>query len=155
MALYALLVSSAAFSFYAQRSARVDAGVAQVAPWLFLSFAVGFAIYRVALVAARRYSPFKAGIQVLLAALFFLLLLFPRVKAAREQPLLRHGDARVRALAAENIGYRGDASQARAVVGLLGDGDQGVREAAHEALIRLNAGADLGKESSVWEARFP
>ncbi len=156
MALYALLVLSAALSLYVQRAPGVDPLVARFAPWLFLVFGVGFAAYRVALVAARRYSPFKAFLQVLLAALFFLLLVNPRAQQlALSQPLLRHNDARVRALAAENVGLRGDVTKARELPALLDDGDEAVQKAAHEALIRLNDGADLGKERTVWEARFP
>ena len=154
LALYALLVATAGVSFYAQRAANVDPAVAQAAPWVFLVFAVGFAIYRVALVIARRYSLVKAFIQILLAALFFQLLLFPHTKRA-QQPLLAHSDARVRAMAAENVGFHGDVAQARAVIPLLGDADEAVRAAAHEALIRLNGGADLGNEAAPWEARFP
>lgn len=154
LALYALLVVTAGFSFYAQRAPHVDPAVAQVAPWLFLVFAVGFAVYRVALVVARRYSLVKAFIQILLAALFFQLLLLPKTQRGPE-PLLAHSDARVRAMAAENVGFHGDVSAARALITLLGDGDERVRTAAHEALIRLNGGADLGNDAAAWEARFP
>lgn len=154
LALYALLVVTAGFSFYAQRAKNVDPVIAQAAPWLFLTFAIGFAVYRIALVVARRYSLVKAFIQILLAALFFQLLLFPRTKRSPE-PLLAHSDARVRAMAAENVGFHGDVGEARALITLLGDSDERVRTAAHEALIRLNGGADLGNEAAAWEARFP
>ena len=108
LALYALLVVSAGVALYAQRSPGVDPTLAQAAPWLFLAFALGFTVYRLALVMARRYSPFKAFIQIFLAALFFLLLLFPRAQgAATQASLLVSRDARVRAMAAENAGWRG------------------------------------------------
>ncbi len=55
-----MLVVSAGIAFYAQRSLGVDPVVARLAPWVFLAFALGFAVYRLALVAAGRYSPFKA-----------------------------------------------------------------------------------------------
>lgn len=156
LALYALLVVSAGVALYAQRAPSVDPNLARLAPWLFLTFAVGFTIYRLALVAARRYSPFKAFIQIFLAALFFLLLLFPRSRPdAAVSPLLRSLDPRVRAMAAENAGWRGDVSQARALTALLGDSDASVRAAAHDALIKLNGGSDLGDERAPWEARFP
>lgn len=156
LALYALLVVSAGVALYAQRSPGVDPTLAQAAPWLFLAFALGFTVYRLALVMARRYSPFKAFIQIFLAALFFLLLLFPRAQGAASQAsLLVSRDARVRAMAAENAGWRGDVSQARALAALLDDGDAAVREAAHAALVKLNGGSDLGVARAPWEARFP
>jgi hypothetical protein len=159
LALYALLVVTAGLAFYAQRTPGVDPNVVRAAPWLFLVFAIGFAAYRIALVASRRYSLFKAFIQVTLASLFFLLLLFPRTQqvpqARSDESLLQYSDSRVRAMAAENIGFHGDVTQARALISLLADSDESVRAAAHEALIRLNGGADLGIEAPPWEARFP
>lgn len=154
--LYALLVLSAGVAFYAQRSPGLNPDVARISPWIFLVFALGFAVYRVALVAARRYSPFKAFIQVFLAALFFLLLLSPRLEVPGEQAsLLSHRDERVRAQAAELAGWRADQSQAPALVGLLDDPSAPVRAAAHEALVKLNGGADLGTASEAWRKRFP
>lgn len=153
--LYALLVLSAGLAMYAQRTPEIDPLVARAAPWIFLVFALGFSIYRIALVAARRYSPFKAFIQVFLAALFFLLLLSPRVEGPLDpSPLLRHRDDRVRALAAEVAGFRGDLSQGAAVVKLLDDPSAEVRAAAHDALVKLNGGVDLGA-SEAWRKRFP
>lgn len=158
--LYVLLVASAALALYAQRSAGVDPAVARAAPWAFLGFAVGFAVYRVALVAARRYSPFKAFFQIFVAALFFVLLLFPRVAPAPVEGLFAHREAAVRAQAAELAGWRNDVSVAPALVALLADGSPEVRRAAHGALVRLNGGADLGGPESAdargaWRARFP
>lgn len=153
--LYALLVLSAGLAMYAQRSPGVDPAVARTAPWLFLVFALGFALYRVALVAARRYSPFKAFIQVFLAALFFLLLLFPREQGPADASLLRHREPQVRALAAEVAGLKGDLAQAAGLVKLLEDGSPEVRAAAHQALVKLNGGLDLGPGAEPWGKRFP
>lgn len=155
IALYALLVLSAGVAFYAQRSPDLDPAVARIAPWIFLVFALGFAVYRVALVAARRYSPFKAFIQVFLAALFFMLLLSPRIEVKGDGSLLSHRDERVRAQAAELVGWHGDLPQAPAVVRLLDDPSPLVRAAAHEALVKLNGGADLGTAEGAWRERFP
>ena len=88
------------------------------------------------------------------AVLFMHSVLLPKTQRGPE-PLLAHSDARVRAMAAENVGFHGDVSEARALITLLGDGDERVRTAAHEALIRLNGGADLGNDATAWEARFP
>lgn len=153
--LYALLVLSAGVAFYAQRSQGLHPEIARIAPWIFLAFALGFSIYRIALVAARRYSPFKAFIQIFLAALFFLLLLFPRVAAPGEASLLNHREERVRALAAEVAGWRGDQLQGPELVRRLEDPSPEVRRAAHEALVKLNGGVDLGTGAEVWGARFP
>ena len=154
--LYVLLVLSAGVAMYAQRSPGVDPAIARTAPWIFLIFALGFAIYRLALVAARRYSPFKAFIQIFLAALFFLLLLFPRVQGqADAHALLSHPEEKVRALAAEVAGWRGDQAQGAAVVKLLDDPAPEVRSAAHDALVKLNAGVDLGTSTTAWGKRFP
>ena len=155
LVLYALLVLSAGLAMYAQRTPGLDPLVARIAPWSFLVFALGFSIYRIALVAARRYSPFKAFIQVFLAALFFLLLLSPRVEGPVDpSPLLSHRDDRVRALAAEVAGFRGDASQAATLVKLLEDPALDVRAAAHDSLVKLNGGVDLGSVDA-WRKRFP
>lgn len=155
--LYALLVLSAAVAFYTQRTPGIDPLVARGAPWIFLVFALGFSIYRIALVAARRYSPFKAFIQIFLSALFFLLLLFPRVETphANGWPLLQHPEERVRAQAAELAGYRGDQAEGAQLVKLLDDPSPQVRAAAHGALVKLNAGTDLGETADAWRARFP
>lgn len=153
--LYALLVLSAGLALYAQRAQAVDPLLSQAAPWLFLVFAAGFAVYRVSLVAARKYSPFKAFIQVFLAALFFLLLLFPRQAPVAQATLLQHREDRVRAVAAEVIGWRGETTQGPALVKLLDDRSAEVKDAAHAALVRLNGGVDLGPTAEAWRALFP
>lgn len=168
MVLYVLLVASAALALYAQR-APVAPELARVAPWIFLAFAVGFAGYRFALVAARRYSPFKAFFQVLMAALFFMLLLWPGRSAGPAggpggaastlSAALASPDAEKRALAAELAGFRADRSAALTLVKLLEDPDAAVRTAAHDALVRLNAGSDLGAADdaaarAAWQERF-
>lgn len=167
MILYVLLVASAALALYAQR-APVAPGLSRVAPWIFLAFAVGFAGYRFALVAARRYSPFKAFFQVFTAALFFMLLLWPGLTTRPPAgspgtgPLaaaLSSGDAEKRALAAELAGFRRDVSAAPALVALLRDPAAPVRAAAHGALVRLNDGVDLGGPDdeaarAAWGERF-
>lgn len=154
--LYLLLVAAAGLALYAQRSPRVDPTFAVAAPWVFLGFVVGFAVYRVALVAARRYSPFKAFLQIFIAALFFVLLLMPRSPRGDGGPvsLLRDRNPRVRAVAAEVLGFRNDVAQAGAVVPLLDDPNAEVRAAARAALVKLNGGVDLGESRVAWEARF-
>jgi hypothetical protein len=167
MALYGLLVASAALALYAQR-APVAPGLARLATWTFLAFAVGFAGYRFALVTARRYSPFKAFFQVLMAALFFMLLLWPGLTQPPPSPAgsaslmlpLTSADPEKRALAAEVAGLRGAPSVGPSLVPLLADDEPSVRDAAHAALVRLNGGVDLGPAAepgarAAWRARFP
>jgi len=158
MVLYSILAASAALALYAEQSAGIDPWVGKAAAWVFLAFALGFSAYRAALVAARRYSPFKAFLQVLIAALFFMLLLFPVAKAplrpAGAHPLTAHRDPAVRALAAKVIALESDRSGAAALIGLLGDPSEAVRQAAHRALVSLNGGTDLGPAPDPWKERF-
>ncbi|MCC6334150.1 MAG: HEAT repeat domain-containing protein [Myxococcales bacterium] len=168
MVLYVLLVSSAALALYTQRR-PVTPELDLLAPWIFLAFAVGFAGYRFALVAARRYSPFKAFFQVFTAALFFMLLLWPGLARPPGAPgvtapsgllsALASGDAEKRALAAEVAGHRRDVAVAPALVRLLTDDAPAVRNAAHAALVQLNDGVDLGAADdpaarAAWTERF-
>ena len=162
--LFALLVGSAAAALWTQsHPGRAPAWVEQGAPWLFLAFVVGFAAYRFALVAAGRYSAFKAFFQVFIAVLFFLLLRLPGIPfvspvtaPAMSLPvLLNDTDPRVRALAAEVAGYRRDAASAPALIALLSDPDPATRAQARQALVRLNDGGDLGAEPAAWKERFP
>lgn len=163
MVLYALLGSSALLAFWAQRSPTAPEAVIRFAPWAFLAFAIGFAVYRLALVAAKRYSAFKAFTQIGVAAMFFMLLLLPQVQAPGEgdrpvralPAMLADKDPSVRALAAEVVGFRQAQEQAAALVGLLEDRSEAVRRAAREALTRLNGGVDLGPDAASWRARFP
>ena len=157
--LYAILAASAGLSVFAQRSPGIDGAVGRAAAWVFLVFAVGFAGYRLALVAARRYSPFKAFLQVLIAALFFVVLLSPAVQAPRraspQRPLLGHAEPAVRALAARVVGLEGDLAGAGELVGMLEDPSPEVRAEAHRALVHLAGGVDLGTAPGPWKERFP
>jgi hypothetical protein len=165
LVLYALLVLSAAVALWAQRSPNdVPYVVAHAAPWVFLVFAVGFAAYRFALVAAKRYSAFKAFFQVAVTAVFFLVLLpsmQPAVTAQHASSqdlagLLHDSDPRVRSLAAELARYRqGGPEVARGLVAALNDSDEEVRRVAHESLVQLNGGQDLGSTADAWSKRFP
>jgi hypothetical protein len=164
--LYVLLVASAGLALWVQR--RPGAGptvVVQAAPWVFLLFALGFAAYRLALVAARRYSPFKAFFQVLITAVFFMLLLPVQWGEVTARPatglpaLLGDPNARVRLLAAEVARYRQDVSVAPQLVKLLDDPSADVRQEAHRSLVALNGGADLAPADdpqavSKWGERF-
>lgn len=158
LVLYVLLGGSALLALWAQRSAAVPEPVTRIAPWAFLAFALGFSVYRLALVAARRYSAFKAFAQIIVAAMFFMMLRLPQGGASTarvELPaLLRDADPRVRALSAEVVGWRGQSSAASALVPLLADRDADVRTAAHAALVRLNGGVDLGLDTAPWAERF-
>jgi hypothetical protein len=166
LGLYVLLLLSAGLAFWAQRTPTAPGLLSQASPFIFLTFAVGFSAYRLALVLARRYSAFKAFFQIILAALFFMLLLLPQVA----QPvgttglplaeLLLDPEPRVRALAAEAAGWRRDESAGPQLVRLLSDASPVVREAAHGALQRMNAGVDLGSADDLasraaWKDRFP
>jgi len=163
LALFALLVVSAAAALWTRSNLGVaPAWVEKGAPWVFLVFVVGFAAYRFALVTAGRYSAFKAFFQIFVAVLFFLLLLLPNSpfvkRGAASAPLatsLKDPDSRVRALAAEVAGYRRDVASVPLLVILLKDPDPEVREQAHDALVRLNEGGDLGTEPAAWQERFP
>jgi hypothetical protein len=161
IALFVLLGVSAGVGLWTQSNpGSAPPWVERGAPWLFLVFVVGFAAYRFALVAAGRYSAFKAFFQIFLAALFFMMLLPGSPLAARSPApslvaLLADPDARVRGLAAEVAGYRRDRASAGGLIGLLDDRDPAVREQAHAALVRLNDGSDVGPGAAAWKERFP
>lgn len=164
MGLYVVLVSSALLVLWARQSDRAPAALVQSAPWVFLAFAVGFAAYRLALVMAKRYSAFKAFLQLAIMASFFMLLLGGGVGVTSVTgPLtgaLADPDPRIRALAAELVGYRQEQVSGSRLVELLEDLTPEVRRAAHGALVRLNAGADLGDAQdaaarAAWRERFP
>ncbi len=164
--LYLLLLASAGLALFLQRHPEnALGGLSRVAPWVFLVFALGFAAYRLALVAAGRYSAFKAFFQVLITAGVFMLLLPVQWGVVTEQPmpglatLLNDENERVRLLAAEVARYRNDASVAPRLAKLLSDPSENVREEAHKTLVSLNGGNDLGPANDSaararWEERF-
>lgn len=169
LVLYAVLAASAGLALWAQRAPEAPPALGALAPWLFLLFAIGFSVYRLALVFARRYRAYKAFVQIGIAGLFAVLLLGPQLGATVPStpravgPLaqaLSDADAQTRALAAEVAGFRHDLAQGPALVRLLSDASGEVRLAAHDALVRLNDGADLGPAESAdaraaWKGRFP
>ena len=161
--LYVLLAASAGFAWYTQR-APVSYELALLTPWIFLAFTLGFSFYRIALVAAGRYTPFKAFLQISIAALFFMLLLWqerpvpPKARSALTTALTS-ADPEKRALAAELAGFRGDVAIASTLLQLLTDSVPEVRAAAHAALVKMNDGVDLGPAENEqaqlnWERRF-
>ena len=172
VALYVLLVASAALALWARTDAgRAPLRVALAAPWVFLGFIAVFAFYRLGLVRARKYPAAKAFAQVGGALLIFMLLLpsarfdFGQFQFGATQPsdlgrLLRDPNPTVRALAAEVAGYRpGGARAAPELARALADPDPRVREQAHASLVRL-AGEDLGPASDkaavkAWRDRYP
>lgn len=154
-ALYLLLVASALFTFWAGGGIggrKLPHGAAAAAPVLFGVFLLVFAVYRLALVRAKKYPAAMGLFQIGLGALVWVLLLpGTRQGIGREpgddvQALMRSSDARVRALAAEVAGYRANPRYAADLVDRLDDGDPAVRASAHAALVRL-----LGKDVSPGE----
>ncbi len=158
-ALYALLAASALFTFWAGGGHGLPRWTQVVAPTLFAIFLVVFAVYRFALVRARKRPAATALFQVGLGALIWVLLLpGTRLKIAPAGPaddvaaLLSSPDARVRALAAEVAGYRAGGSRyAAELIERLDDADPRVRERAHASLVRL-AGTDAGESTEAWRA---
>src|SRR5438309_2623235 len=115
-ALYALLVASALLTFWAGGSIggrELGSRVASAAPILFGIFLIVFAVYRLALVRAKKYPAATGLFQIGLGALVWVLLLpgsrqdIQREPSDDVQALLRSPDPRVRALAAEVAGRRG------------------------------------------------
>lgn len=159
-ALYALLVLSAFFTFWAGGEVAGKAlphWTQQVAPTIFGIFIVIFAIYRLALVRAKKYPAATGLFQIGLGALIWVMLLpstrskiAPPPAGDEVQALLSSGDSRVRALAAEVAGYRGP-KYAMTLIDRLDDADPTVRQRAHDSLVRL-AGKDLGPSSDAWKA---
>jgi HEAT repeats len=164
-ALYALLVASALLTLWAGGEIggrELPPRAAAAAPVLFAIFLVVFAVYRLALVRAKKYPAATGLFQVGLGALVWVLLLpGSRQRIGREpgddvQILMRSSDGRVRALAAEVAGTRSDPSHyASDLVELLDDTDPGVRRAAHRALARL-AGTDAspGEEGTAAQRKW-
>ncbi|HUJ27411.1 MAG TPA: HEAT repeat domain-containing protein [Myxococcales bacterium] len=162
-ALYALLVASALFTFWSggEIAGRALPRWTQVvAPTLFAIFIVVFAIYRFALMRAKKYPAASGFFQIGLGALIWVLLLpgtrqkfAPAAGPVDQVPtLIQSPDPRVRAMAAEVAGYRaGGARYAGALIAHLDDGDARVREMAHASLVRL-AGTDAGPTAAAWRA---
>jgi hypothetical protein len=159
--LYALLVGSAALTFWGWQP--------EITPWLFLTFLVFFAFYRLGLVRAGKYRAFKAFFQIGLGFLVWLLLMpaFRRPPSLAQRPHasaiveeLSDPDPRIRALAAEVAGYRPEGHDyAAQLVQRLQDPDPKVREVAHRSLVQLT-GADLGPADdpgaqAAWRSRYP
>jgi len=164
-ALYALLVASALFTFWAGGDIAghgLPHWTQRVAPMLFAIFLVVFAIYRFALVRAKRYPAATGLFQVGLGALIWVMLLpgtrqkmAPPYEADEVPALLSSADPRVRALAAEVAGYRADGSRhAAALIDRLDDADPRVRDRAHASLVKL-FGKDAGPTSADWRAAAP
>jgi HEAT repeat protein len=164
-ALYALLVASALLTFWAGGEIggrELPRPAAEAAPILFAIFLVVFAVYRLALVRAKKYPAATGLFQIGLGALVWVLLLpGTRQRIGREpgddvQVLMRSSDGRVRAIAAEVAGTRRDPGRYAAdLLELLDDTDSGVRRAAHTSLVRL-AGTDAspGREGSEAQQKW-
>ena len=160
-ALYVLLVLSALFTFWsggAVAGRALPRWTQSVAPTLFAVFLLIFAVYRFALMRAKKYPAATGLFQVGLGALIWVLLLpstrqkiAPPPAATDEVPaLMTSPDPRVRALAVEVAGYRGDGTRyAPELIDRLEDADAAVRERAHTALVRL-AGTDVGRDPGAW-----
>ena len=170
-ALYALLVLSALFTFWAggDIAGRALPGWTQVAaPASFALFLVVFAIYRFALVRVQHYPAANGFFQVGLGVLIWALLL-PGSRQKFGPPggpvdslpaLLASADPRVRAVAVEVAGYRvNGARYASALIEKLQDPDARVREQVRLSLRRIS-GSDAaeGLEGEAaqekWRARF-
>lgn len=149
--LYLLLVGSAVLALWVRQVPGALPPYLEVAaPWVFLVFAGCFAVYRFALVRARKYPAFKALFQIAAAAIFFLLLL-PGSRRTYQDPdrdalmeLMRDQSAEVRAVAAEVARHRPQAAKyGPSLVRALEDPDPIVREQAHRSLVAIS-GSDLG-----------
>ncbi len=164
--LYVLLASAAALALWARNFPGVlPLELAVAAPVAFFIFSVGFAVYRLRLVRAKKYPAFKAFFQIG-AAFLFLMLLLPQPKPGYDATadyelgaLLEDPDWRVRALSAEVVRYRvGGAKYGSLLVRALSDPDARVREEAHRSLVLLN-GRDLGapedaRAIKAWGEKF-
>ena len=163
-ALYALLVLSALFTFWAGgeiAGRKLPHWSQVVAPTFFAVFLVVFAVYRFALVRAKKYPAAMGLFQIGLGALIWVLLL-PSTRQKIAPPgavddvavLLTSPDARVRALAAETAGYRSAGRKyAAELIDRLDDSDPRVRDRAHASLVRL-FGRDLGPDRDAWRAEL-
>ena len=161
-ALYALLLLSALLTFWSGgdiAGKQLPRWTQVVGPTLFATFLVVFAIYRFALVRAKKYPAAIGFFQVGLGALIWVMLL-PSTRQKFAAPagagddvgvLMASPDARVRALAAELAGFRGKAGYVGQLIERLDDSDPAVRLRAHGALVRLS-GADLGADPEAWRS---
>jgi hypothetical protein len=160
-ALYALLVLSALFTFWSGgpvAGRTLPRWTQSVAPTIFAVFLAIFTVYRFALMRAKKYPAAMGLFQVGLGALIWVLLL-PSTRQKIRPPaaavdevsaLMASPDPRVRALAVEVAGYRGDGRRyAAEMIDRLEDADPSVRHRAHVALIRL-AGQDAGQDPDAW-----
>jgi hypothetical protein len=148
-------------------SGRWPRAVLAIPPGLLALFIGGYATYRFTLVRAGRYPAGKALAQVglMLLALGVVAGVAREVPPAAEHPgrlarALRSGNPELRAMAAELARHR-PPDVARPLVPrlieLLDDPDPSVRREAHESLVALSGGEDLGagKESqAAWRARW-
>jgi HEAT repeat protein len=159
-ALYVLLVLSALFTFWsggAVAGRSLPRWTQSVAPTIFAVFLAIFTVYRFALMRAKKYPAAMGLFQVGLGALIWVLLLPstrqkiapPSTASDEVRALMASPDSRVRALAVEVAGYRGEARYAPELIDRLDDADPAVRERAHAALVRL-AGMDVGRDPEAW-----
>lgn len=159
--LYALLATAAFAALLSSTRADLVPGPIRLgAPIAFGAFLLLFALYRFALVRARRYPAGKAFFQVGASAIFLTLLL---PSAARElrlpeprqlESLVSDPDPAVRALACEVARSRPDGRRHAAVlVERLSDPAPEVRRQAKLSLEGL-AGSDLGGEGPEAIARW-
>ncbi|HZR10975.1 MAG TPA: hypothetical protein VFA79_20470 [Myxococcales bacterium] len=163
-ALYALLVLSALFTFWSGgpvAGRTLPAWTQSVAPTLFGIFLAIFAVYRFALMRAKKYPAATGLFQVGLGALIWVLLLPSarhRIAPPSQVPsqvdelpaLMTSPDPRVRAIAVELAGYRGaDGRYAREMIDRLDDADAAVRERARAALARIFK-TDAGASPEAW-----
>jgi hypothetical protein len=152
-ALYALLVASALLTFWAGGSIggrQLGMREARAAPILFGIFLVVFAVYRLALVRAKKYPAATGLFQIGLGALVWVLLLPGSRERLAVPPEAVRDDVVVylvspqpqaRALAAELAGYRNDpARYAGPLIEHLADPDAHVRETARASLVRMAGG---------------
>jgi len=152
-ALYALLVASALLTFWAGGSIggrQLGLREARAAPILFGIFLIVFAVYRLALVRAKKYPAATGLFQIGLGALVWVLLLpgsrerlAAAPEAARDDVViyLASPQPQLRALAAEVAGYRNDPTRyAGPIIERLADPDPRVRETARESLVRMAGG---------------
>jgi HEAT repeat protein len=162
--LYVLLAAAAALTFVAGEDGgrKLPPWMLNAAPTVFGIFLVVFAVYRLRMMAAKRYPALLGFFQIGLAALVWVLLLpSQRHKIAAGagddvQILFASTDPHVRAVAAEVAGYRGDPQKyAHGLLDLLADENAYVRQQARAALARMAgadpaAGADDATAARIW-----